>query len=249
MPSVPYIRHLSACVMVVATLACATMAKAAISLSSTRMVLDDAHRSASILVHNGKSRVLIRSWIERNAPGDTRDLPLVVSPPLAKMQPNAQQRLRVQYAESGDALPKDRESVLWLNVQEIPEAAKGGKAPQVAVRQRIKLFFRPAGLKGSAANAPTELEWTIGREGGVPVLKVVNASAYNVSINRIALGGASIAKPTMLAPGESTRFPLKDASPATDAPLTFQSINDYGGVNTYRAKLSGAMAVRAKVVH
>lgn len=125
----------------------AAPAVAGISLSATRVVFDGAHKEANVTVRNGGQDVLIQSWIDSDD-GLNRTVPFAVTPPLARVVAKQQQLLRILY--EGTGLPQDRESVVWLNVQEIPQASEQANTLQLAVRQRIKVFFRPAGLPGDA---------------------------------------------------------------------------------------------------
>lgn len=222
--------------------------QAAISLSGTRLVFDAKNKEASIIVRNAASKVLVQSWIESDTPGDSGELPFAVTPPLAKMQPHAQQLLRVLYA-GNSTLPANKESVFWLNVQEVPEQVAGDNTLQLAIRQRIKLFYRPAGISGTAADAVTGLTWQRVREAGKPALKVVNASAYHVPINTVGLNAGAqqekLTTPFMIAPGETRYLPLKNSEIPAQARLNFQAVNDYGGVETLNAQLLNDTPVNA----
>lgn len=89
---------------------------ASISLSSTRIIFDGAHKEANVTVRNGGQTILAQSWLDA---GDTAGSapPFAVTPPLARLEPNQQQLLRILY--EGRGMPADKESVVWLNVQEI----------------------------------------------------------------------------------------------------------------------------------
>lgn len=153
------------------TLLVATQVAASISLSSTRIVFDGDHKEANITVRNGNQDVLIQSWVDASD-AQANAAPFAVTPPLARIFAKEQQLLRILYEGAG--MPTDRESVVWLNVQEIPQAATTENTLQLAVRQRIKIFFRPAGLPGSALVAPTQLEWQLVKRGAESLLTVKN---------------------------------------------------------------------------
>lgn len=72
--------------------------------------------------------------------------------------------LRVRYFGRDVAL--DRETMAWLNVQEVPVAAAADHRMQIAKRIRIKAFLRPQALKQLAA-APDKLIWSVvaGKDG------------------------------------------------------------------------------------
>ncbi|MBN3846951.1 molecular chaperone [Paraburkholderia sp. Ac-20342] len=243
MPISTILRYLSALVTA-ATLTWSASANASITLSGTRLVFDGKYKEASLAVRNGNSNILVQAWIESNTPNDEGELPLAVTPALAKMRPDGQQLLRVLYAGGKNALPQDKESVFWLNVQEIPEGTNSAGSLQVAVLQRIKVFFRPKGLAGNVADAPGALTWSIARESGKPMLQITNPTAYHVSLSNISVGAGKRLPATMIAPGETVRLPFDGAG----SKLTFSSINDYGGADKFEATLSDSSPVTAQAV-
>jgi len=227
----------------------AVQAQAGISLSATRVVFDGAHKEANVTVRNGGQDVLIQSWIDSDE-GQNRPVPFAVTPPLARVMAKQQQLLRILYEGAG--LPSDRESVVWLNVQEIPQASEQANTLQLAVRQRIKVFFRPAGLPGDALKAPTELDWRLTHEGASTALSVSNPSLYHVSMADITVtvnGQRTLAADsTMIAPGQTRTFALARVSAGAPASLSFRSINDYGAQSDYRAALVPGGASKATAV-
>ncbi|KWF95072.1 molecular chaperone [Burkholderia cepacia] len=205
---------------------------AGISLSGTRVVYTAQSKESSVLVKNqGNDDVMIQSWIE--APNNaSNDLPFAITPSLSRLAGSKQQLLRIFY--SGEGLAVDRESVFWLNVQEIPQKAKGDNSLQIAVRQRIKLFYRPAGLPGKPEDAPAQLKWRWAGSEGKPAMEAINDSPYFVSIVRASLHIGSntyTVAPEMIAPKSTQRVAVKDYSGRSitaDAKVDFDSINDYG---------------------
>lgn len=242
-----FLRHIFILFLFLVTMTCGMNAKASIALSNTRVIFDSAKREASLIVNNDKQNVLIQSWIESNTEDDQGELPFAISPPLVKMQPNSQQLLRILYAGGNNSLPQDKESVFWLNVQEVPVTSEGENVLQIAVRQRIKLFFRPQNLVGVSTEAPASLQWSIDSSNGKKVLHVDNPSAYHVSINSIQLNqGNSIVEPLMIAPQEKMQFALPNTI-ETGAMLRFVAMNDYGGTDDYAVRLLGTQAVTASM--
>lgn len=211
---------------------------ASISLSATRVVFDGARKEANVTVRNGGQNVLVQSWIDSDQK-DNKSLPFAITPPLARVLANQQQLLRILYEGAG--MPLDKESVVWLNVQEIPQSgATDVNTLQLAVRQRIKVFFRPENLPGEAAQAPAQLKWRLQKEAGRTQLKVNNPAVYHVSLADLKLGLVEKAElvvgSTMIAPGEELIFNLK-AVPSSPA-LRFSIINDYGALQNFEAMLT-----------
>lgn len=212
-------------------------ALAAISLSATRIVLLEKYQEASIIVVNEENPVLIQSWLETNTENDSADLPFAITPTLAKMPPKGQQIMRILYAGGDKDLPSDRETVFWLNVQEIPQASNEENHLQIAIRQRIKLFFRPSGLLGTAAKAPTELQWSVVQKDGASMLQIHNPAAFHVSMSVLqSAADQELKAPGMLEPGETRLLPFALAG---NAKLNFKAINDYGGAESFEVQLAG----------
>lgn len=218
--------------------------QAGIVLNTTRVIYPAQDKEVSFGVHNtGSAEILLQSWLEPNAENpDPGSLPFVVTPSLARLQGDGKQLLRIIYA--GTEMPLDRESVLWLNVQEIPQAAPENSL-QVAIRQRIKVFFRPRNLPGDPAQAPRTLHWRLGPAG----LQVENLGAYHVSMVKIELKRGSstlVSKDSqMIAPGQSVHLPFGQQPTAAPLNLDFISINDFGGQEPYRALLKANQVVQA----
>ncbi|MGL4116894.1 fimbria/pilus periplasmic chaperone, partial [Escherichia coli] len=113
-----------------------------------RVIYDGNKKEASLTVQNkNKSEeFLIQSWVD-DATG-SKKTPFIITPPLFKLEPGKNNILRI--VNVNPSLPQDRESVYWVNVKAIPsqnEENEGKNVLQIAVRTRIKLFYRPAGLK------------------------------------------------------------------------------------------------------
>ena len=226
----------------------ASGAQAGIVLNTTRVIYQGTDKEASFGVHNsGSGEILLQTWLEpRSEAGAEVKPPFVVTPPLTRMPGNGRQLLRVIYAGAG--LPQDRESVFWLNVQEIPQSAAENTL-QIAVRQRIKVFYRPGGLKGDPQDAPEQLIW---RLAGDDAVLVENPGPYHVSMLKVATrqGDAQLLNvdARMIAPRETVRLNLKSRSVHAPLELSFISINDFGGQVPYGATLNkGATSVAVKV--
>lgn len=213
---------------------------ASISLSATRVIFDGSRKEANITVRNGGQNVLVQSWIDSDQAGNI-PLPFAITPPLARVAAHQQQLLRILYAGSG--MPTDKESVVWLNVQEIPQTrASDANILQLAVRQRVKVFFRPQGLPGEAAKAPAQLKWKLLNEGGVTLLSVNNPGYYHVSLADLEVGETGKAElvigATMIAPGEDRTFKLKTTPRLSSPTVRFASINDYGALQKFETSVN-----------
>lgn len=208
-------------------------ARAGIVLNTTRVVYPAQDKEAVLSVlNNNSSSILLQSWLE--AEGEAiQEPPFVVVPPLVQLPSGGRQTVRIIH--SGAAMPADRESLFWLNVQEIPQASERENVLQIGIRQRIKLFYRPGRLNDDIEQAPAQLRWSLPRGG---VLNVVNTGPYHVTLVDIQLlsGGHRVLrrKNSMLAPGQSADYDLREHAQAQNAQLNFSVINDHGALVPYR---------------
>lgn len=208
-------------------------AQAGIVLNSTRLVYPAQDKEAVLSVSNrNRSSILLQSWLEAE---DTAaaDLPFAVVPTLVPLSAGGRQTVRIMH--SGAEMPTDRESLFWLNVQEIPQASEQENVLQIGIRQRIKVFYRPRQLQADPELAPRQLRWRL-KPGGVLVAS--NPSPFHVTLVDIELfGGANRLlhrKNSMLAPGQAQEFILPGSVAQQQARLSFKSIDDHGAVVPYR---------------
>lgn len=219
----------------------APYAAAGVVVDGTRVVYPAAKREVSINIRNaGDTPSLVQAWLDAGdphaKPGESK-VPFVLTPPLFRLDPTKVQSLRLVYTH--DPLPENRESLFWLNVLDIPpRAAANSDAPnqlELAFKHRMKVFFRPAGLAGSAADAPARLTWKLlFKDGKLVGIEASNPTAYHVSLVQVtatAGGHPVIVKADMVDPFASRSFDLPDpvAAPNGTVALEYSFVNDYGG--------------------
>jgi len=208
-------------------------ASAGIMLNGTRIIFDAAERSTSTVVSNlTASDYAVQTWVNDATDSKHQLSPFIAMPALFKVRAGEEQVVRI--IKTPGQLPEDRESVFYFNAQEIPVLDKKQEnALKVAVRTRVKLFYRPSSLSGTAQEALGTLSWKfIDRPSGT-VLQVTNPSAYHITFIgiRVVDGGTAVELQDvdMVAPKSSQEYPLKHKLKSTSATVEFSSINDYGG--------------------
>lgn len=230
-------------------LLCASGARASVVISGTRVILPEGSGQVTVQLNNvGKTPALVESWIDRgnpNASPTNIHVPFTITPPIFRIDAGKGQALRIIYG--GDpSLPADRESLFWLNVLEVPPKPKPGSMPgggnhlQFAVRSRLKLFLRPAGLEGDPLKAPEQLTWKV-VDGGA-VLRVDNPTPYYITLSAVAVGAgrqADKAAAGMVAPFTHLRLSLAHPLSAKGDGITvdFTTINDYGAPARHKGRL------------
>lgn len=230
------------CVLLMATPA--LPASAAVTLQGTRIVHDMSKgRDVTVKASNsGEMPAMTQVWIDD---GDSQSRPEHVRTPFRLtpseprlLQAQQGQAYRITYAPrpSEAPLPTDRESVFYFNLLDIPPKPKNAASSnllQFAVRTRVKLFHRPAGLPGSARDAPGLLQWAANGNA----LQVRNPSAYHVTLSTLTLPDGNTLEVDMIAPGAQVQFPLP-AGTAMPATLKFQWLDDYGTPHDAEAKVT-----------
>jgi P pilus assembly chaperone PapD len=205
---------------------------AGIQVAGTRVIFPSAEREASIQVRNMNAEdIMIQSWIEPTPGQPDSNIPFAITPSLARLGGMKQQMLRIFY--QGVGLPQDRESVFWLNIQEIPQLSGNENSLQVAFRQRLKVFYRPAKLPGTPAEAAKNLRWTVQGNTGKASVKVTNDTAFYISLTgaKLTVGQKEYTvKTDMIKPYSSEIMKVNGNAGAIDGNMNmnWESINDYG---------------------
>lgn len=173
-------------IAVAAFLLCTTAAQAGIVMGGTRVIYQEGKREAAISVTNADTHTpyLVQSWVENYAENDKARVPFIVTPPLFRLDPEQNNVLRINFI--GASLPRDRESVFWLNVKSIAPTPQGEvNKLQVNIKSKFKIFYRPNNLAGDPAKAWQQLKFS--QSGGR--LTVINPTPYFVSFYAVEVGG------------------------------------------------------------
>lgn len=218
-------------------------AHAGITINGTRVVYPADQREVSLsMVNDGKETRLIQAWIDEGDASvrpETSKAPFLITPPMARVDPGKGQTLRIMF--TGADLPQDRETVFWLNVLEIPPKPKAGSDHaenymQLAVRSRMKLFYRPTGLQGSPDSAADQASWRIVQDAKGYTVECTNNTPFNVSFSDITFKGStpvqSVNKGGMCPAMGKTTTPVAGTPDASNK-LVVTVINDYGGFNEH----------------
>ncbi|WP_413506589.1 molecular chaperone [Serratia proteamaculans] len=213
-----------ASLIAVSLLATFTAAHAGVIVGATRVIYHGASKEETLSVKNPEKDTpyMLQSWVE-NANHGQQAKTFVITPPIFKLDPGQETNLRIVYM--GTDLPKDRESVFWLDVKSTPGTLKSEENQlQVSIKSRIKLFFRPAGIQGNSAEAYKHLKFS--RQGNQ--LNVNNPTPYYVSFYSVKIGSNEIKDAGMVAPMSNASWPLTSASVNS---VSWQAITDFGDIS------------------
>ena len=212
--------------LALAVVFCTPHAEAGVALGATRVIYPAEQKQVTLGVsnNNDKDTFLIQSWVEND--DGQKEGRFVITPPLFLMQGKKENTLRIIDA-TNNALPKDRESLFWVNVKAIPSLDKAKQKEntlQLAITSRIKLLYRPQNLSMAPDQAPGKL--TFKRDVNALVLN--NPTPYFLTVTELNAGTRSLANVMVPPMGAATVKLPSDAGSA----ITYRTINDYGALTS-----------------
>ncbi|MGD8204208.1 fimbria/pilus periplasmic chaperone [Pantoea sp. FN0305] len=223
-----------------------TSALAGIVINSTRVIYPEEKSEVTVRLESQNDySSLIQSWIDsgdKNQAIKNIKVPFILLPPVTRIEPHQGQTLRINYLGEGFDVPADRESVFWLNVLDIPPKPSGKMENllQMAIRTRIKLFFRPKSLQDiSPAEAAEKVIWRVVKDNKKAILEAENRSPFHVSITSVeAKSGNKTfnAEGKMIAPFSRVTYAFKGNKFALSK-FKYIYINDYGASVTIEREI------------
>lgn len=207
----------------------ASGAQASVTIEQTRVIYNAGEKAVGLKVINRDKEkpYLAQAWLE-DKDGNKITSPLMVLPPIQRVDPDSTTQVRIQALPAAAQLPQDRESLFWFNIREIPPRSKKENVLQVALQTKVKLFYRPASIV-KLPEQPWQEKLVVRKAGGE--LRLENPTPYYVTVvNLAAKKGAGTLpgfEPLMLAPFENRAAPWNVSALTSDAVISY--INDYGG--------------------
>lgn len=203
-------------------------AHASVILSGTRFIFNGDQESISFRVLNQdeKDYLVLTKILGGNPAGQqaaaASHTVFIATPPLFQLKAKHENTVRI--TKVGGELPADRESLFWLSVASVPASTKDAQnnTVEIAVRNKMKLFYRPAGLKVDPATAYQKISLT--RKNGV--ITIANPTPYYLTLVNVMVAGKRIDDVPMLPP-----FGRQDhrwCQGAGQCLIQWQSINDFG---------------------
>ena len=122
-----------------------------IIVNGTRVIYYESNKDVAVqLTNTGDASALVQAWLDDgdiNSTPENANVPFLLSPPVSKINPLSGQQLRIKKLPY--AFAADRESLYYLNILDIPATAadkKGKNTLQLALKTRLKFFYRPNAL-------------------------------------------------------------------------------------------------------
>lgn len=200
----------------------------------------DSERRLLIVNNDSHAPVLLQSWIDDGSSGELnkeKNYPFIVIPAVTKMSPGKIVNLRVLPTEKIRALPRDRESVFWINLYEIPGIKKSQQREnadkvEIGLNTQLKIIYRPFRGNMNIKNVAEGL--SIRLSDGGHSLDLGNPSAYYVTPVSIKIKSSSgeqllkLGMSRMIAPFSHKRFGLTKVMSDKEVTVEYTLIDDAG---------------------
>ncbi|WP_396234101.1 molecular chaperone [Acinetobacter baumannii] len=224
----------------------APAAQAEIVIHGTRVIYPSDAREVTLQVsNNGSKPALVQAWIDEGDPKSTPDqskVPFMIAPPISRIEATKSQTLRITALPNASQFNQKQETVLWLNVLDIPPRPTSKNADttpdnflQLAIRSRIKFFYRPASIKEDANLAADKLQWVKSGQN----LTVKNPTPFHITMTSVyqKVGDKKVdllPQGLMVKPFSEASIQLKNSNLQD---MSFINVNDYGGRVEHQIKL------------
>ncbi len=177
----------NALMIVVVCLSAVSGVRAAISLDRTRAIFNGSEKSMTLTIANDNKQLpyLAQAWLENAAQEKINTGPIVVTPPVQRLEAGAKSMVRLTTTPDISSLPQDRETLFYFNLREIPPRSDRPNVLQIALQTRIKLFYRPKSIM-AAPNAVWQDQLVLNKTPGG--YRIENPTPYYVTV--IGLGGS-----------------------------------------------------------
>ncbi|EIN1293652.1 fimbrial chaperone [Escherichia coli] len=208
---------------------------AAFTLNGTRYIYEEGKKNISFEVTNNAEKTYGgQVWIDNTNQGN--GVCMVPQPPFFKAGAKQKQIIRVMNTDSN--LPKDRESLFWLNVQEIPPKPEmkdtDGSVLAIAMNTRVKLIYRPTSVKDGRKDAEKQLK--LEQRGNETWLK--NPTPYYMAIVSLKHDGKDITLSDKVMADVAQLKPFSDVNlgKKVSGKISVDAVNDWGGVQNYEVQ-------------
>lgn len=218
---------------------------AGISLDGTRIIFQAADEKMGISVQvrsaiSSESPYLVKTQVTQDTSGQQIAVPFITTPSLFRLEPGNTNQVRILMVPHN--LAQDRESVFYFRATAVPATQTSEQNPQyklggelqLASGNVIKLFYRPKGLSETPEKSASALGFSSSAQG----IKISNPGPYYLTISSVQINGKAVSIKTY--PGSNMVAPFSDSvfpHPKTTGTVQWQTINDYGGLDTFHGKI------------
>lgn len=216
---------------------------AVVNVDKTRVIFSSGDSAQTInLLNSGDSPTIVQVWTDDgniNISPDMKSTPIISLPPVMKLLTNELRSLRLILA-SREKMPKDRESLFWLNIYQIPSHQVTHDSAErkvlLPLRIRLKIFIRPQGIDAPQITDPSRIIFSSQNKR----LTITNPTPWYMNIN-CSVDGNNNLNNVVVAPKSQITLPIRNQLKSGEK-VHFSVINDNGNPANYVAQIANAVA-------
>ncbi|WP_045423089.1 fimbrial biogenesis chaperone [Vibrio jasicida] len=221
-------------------------------MTGSRIIYPEGEPFVNVYLKNKSKNVfMVQSWFdnEDETKATQNKVPFIVLPPIAKIEPQQGQSLRIIKGVEGE-LPQDKESVFYFNFLQIPSNAaisqvvSSGNKLVVTVKHKVKLFYRPLSVVNYKRNWKEDLQvQLINYQNGIAKVRINNKQPLHVSLSANMfiehLGEKWLSEAKMILPNSYQDFTFKNLKikKGDKADFLITTISDQGALIPKRYSL------------
>lgn len=194
------------------------VSQAAVVMNASRVVMEGSTEKTVTFDNTSDTPFIVQ--VE---PDNSGEPDFVAMPPVFKIKEKGGQTVKIKLLSG--SLPRDKESLFYLNFTQIPGVRKddsGENKLNIIIRSRLKIIYRPESVKAFSEKEAGSVSYNL-QKGK---LVVSNHSPNVLSILEVTQGKHVLAQQFTMLPGASYSTEVKDLH--FSGPLHAAMINDYG---------------------
>ncbi|UNH43408.1 molecular chaperone [Moellerella wisconsensis] len=213
---------------------------AGFGINATRIIYNENDKTKTVGIRNTTKDIAYLVQTKVLMPDDKQS-PFETIPPIFRLEQGNTNQVKIIKNNNID-LPKDQESLFYFIGTAIPGGKLGNEnnndmvsgAINIAIANKIKLFYRPSNLASTPEEAQKGLTFKSTSKG----IEMINNSPYYVSISSLNIAGKKVQTSveegnSMIAPYSQQTYNVK----ASNGKVYWIAINDIGGENVYSASI------------
>lgn len=223
-------------------IALCNIAIAGVTIDGTRIIFPSEAKSINVQLRNAFDQpALVQTWIDHGNPLEipsADEIPFILNPSLTRVEPQKGQIIRIIPTDLS-TLPKDRESLYWFNLLDIPpenQALLDVDKVKFNVRTRIKLFYRPTNLNIQPQQAYKLLKF---KDLNEKQMEVDNPTPYFITLIQVQNKSKTesyLDNSIILKPFDKTTIHLVNKVKNPD--ISYSVMNDLGNLQDFNTQYS-----------
>lgn len=166
------------------------VARAVVNVEGTRVIIHQGELSASLTFSNSeKQPTMVQIWSDNDdpfMPPEKTTTPLIAVPPVFSMKPGEGRVVQLMLTSTG-TLSKNKESLFWLNIYQIPPntaAVSGVRQVLLPLRLRMKVFIRPEGGDDPVEQDGNKLRFNLQSTQNGERMLVTNPTPWYITLKK-----------------------------------------------------------------